>query len=244
MDKIFGSFDAAVADIPDGAVIAFAGFAAPGMPLNLTAALRRQGARDLTCISNRPGGGAGMPEDSADVGILVQNGQIRRMISSFTAGTRARQTLVFEQLHEAGEIEGELVPQGTLVERLRAAGAGIPAFYTPTGWGTEIAEGKEMREFGGRGYVLEMALPVDYAFLRARRADRHGNLQYRLSQRNYNPVMAMAAKTVIVEVEEDFVEPGEIDPDCIHTPGILVHRMVRIPPAPAGLWPVRPGVAV
>lgn len=241
MDKIWPSFDEAVRDIPDGAVIAFAGFAAPGMPLNLTAALKRQGARNLTCVSNRPGGGAGMPEDSADVGILVKNGQIKRMISSFTAGTRARQTLAFESLYEAGEIEGELVPQGTLVERLRAAGSGIPAFYTPTGWGTEIAEGKEVREFGGRGFVLEMALPVDYAFLRARRADQQGNLQYRLSQRNYNPVMAMAATTVIVEVEEDFVEPGQLDPDNIHTPGILVHRMVRIPPAPQGLWPDHPG---
>ena len=241
MNKIWPGFDAAVRDIPDGAVIAFAGFAAPGMPLNLTAALKRQGARNLTCVSNRPGGGVGMPEDSADVGILVKNGQVKRMISSFTAGTRARQTLAFEALYEAGEIEGELVPQGTLVERLRAAGAGIPAFYTPTGWGTEIAEGKEVRQFGGRGYVLEMALPVDYAFLRARRADLLGNLQYRLSQRNYNPVMAMAATTVIVEVEEDFVEPGELDPDSIHTPSILVHRMVQIPPAPEGLWPDRPG---
>lgn len=243
MGKVVSSFDEAVRDIPDGSVIAFAGFAAPGMPLNLTAALKRQGARNLTCVSNRPGGGVGMPADTPDVGILVENGQIRKMISSFTAGTRARQNLAFERFYEAGQIEAELVPQGTLVERLRAAGAGIPAFYTPTGWGTEIADGKEVREFNGRGHVLELALPVDYAFLRARRADLQGNLQYRLSQRNFNPVMAMAARTVIVEVEEDFVEPGEMDPDQIHTPGILVHRMVRIPPPPKGYWPLRPGVA-
>lgn len=241
MSKVFSSFDEAVSDIPDGAVIAFAGFGAPGMPLNLMAALKRQGARKLTCVSNRPGGGVGMPADTPDVGVLVENGQISKMISSFTAGTRARQNLAFERFYEAGEIEAELVPQGTLVERLRAAGAGIPAFYTPTGWGTEIADGKETREFGGRGYVLEMALPVDYAFLRARRADLQGNLQYRLSQRNFNPVMAMAAKTVIVEVEENFLDAGELDPDQIHTPGILVHRMVHIPPAPEGYWPARPG---
>src|SRR5690606_34972653 len=165
-----------------------------GMPFNLIAALRRQGARNLTCVSNRPGGGVGLPKDTADVGILIENGQVARMICSFTAGTRASQEIVFEKIYDEGRIEAELVAQGTMVERLSAAGAGIPAFYTPTGADTELAEGKELREFNGRMHVLERALPVDYAFLRAKRADLDGNLQYRLSQRNFNPIMAMAAR--------------------------------------------------
>jgi 3-oxoacid CoA-transferase A subunit len=147
--------------------------------------------------------------------------------------------LPFARFHEAGEVEAELVPQGTLAERLRAAGSGIPAFYTPTGVGTEIAEGRETRVFDGREHLLEHALPVEYALLRAWRADAAGNLRFRLSQRNFNPVMAMAARTVIVEVEEDLLPAGAMDPDDVHTPGILVHRLVRIPPPPEGLWPTR-----
>jgi 3-oxoacid CoA-transferase A subunit len=145
----------------------------------------------------------------------------------------------FTKYYEAGEVEGELVPQGTIAERLRAAGAGIPAFYTPAAVGTELAAGRETRMFGGREYLLEYALPVDYAFLRAWRADAFGNLVFRRSQRNFNPVMAMAARTVLVEVEEPVLETGEIDPDQVHTSGIFVHRVVRIPPPPEGIWPVR-----
>ena len=238
--SVHSRFDDAVADIPDGATIACGGFAAPGMPCNLIAALARQGARNLIIISNRPGGGVGMPDGTPDVGILVENGQVRKMICSFTAPTRASQTIAFSKFFESGQVEAELVPQGTLVDRLRAAGAGIPAFFTPTGADTELAAGKETRRFGDRLCVLETALPVDYAFIRAHRADLFGNLQYRLSQRNFNPVMAMAAKTVIAEVESDFLPIGAIDPDQVHTPGILVHRMVKIPPPPEGWWPPRP----
>lgn len=164
---------------------------------------------------------------------------MRKVICSFTAATRPTDVLPFTKFYEAGEVEAELVPQGTLAERLRAAGAGIPAFYTPTAVGTELAEGRETRVFNGREYLLEYALPVDYAFLRAHRADEVGNLQYRLSQRNFNPLMAMAARTVIAEVEEEILPAGAMDPDQVHTPGIFVQRLVRIPPAPEGIWPVR-----
>jgi 3-oxoacid CoA-transferase A subunit len=147
--------------------------------------------------------------------------------------------LPFTRFHDSGEVEAELVPQGTLAERLRAAGSGIPAFYTPTAVGTELAEGRETRSINGRDYLLEYALPCDYAFIRAWRADTAGNLQFRLAQRNFGPLMAMAAQTTIVEVEEEILPAGALDPDQIHTPGIFVHRMVRIPPAPEGLWTVR-----
>ena len=156
------------------------------------------------------------------------------MICAFTAAPHPSRALAFEKLHEAGEIEAELVPQGTLAERIRAAGAGIGAFYTPTGVGTETAEGKEHRELNGRTYVLEYPLHADYALLRAWRADKFGNLQFRLSARNFNPIMGMAATTTLVEVEEDFLEIGELDPDQVHLPGIYVQRMVKIPPD--GIW--------
>jgi len=235
--KLVASFAEAVADIPDGAVIAFGGFAAPGTPYNLIKALLAQGARNLTCIANTTGG-AHQPR-MPDIAMLVENGQVRKVICSFTAATRPTDVLPFTKFYEAGEVEAELVPQGTLAERLRAAGAGIPAFYTPTAVGTELAEGRETRVFNGREYLLEYALPVDYAFLRAHRADEVGNLQYRLSQRNFNPLMAMAARTVIAEVEEEILPAGAMDPDQVHTPGIFVQRLVRIPPAPEGIWPVR-----
>jgi 3-oxoacid CoA-transferase A subunit len=233
--KHLPSFAAAVADIPDGATIAFAGFAMPGTPFNLIAALAEQGARDLTLVANTTGG-AQQPR-MPDIGMLVERGQVRKVICAFTAATRASEVLPFTRYYEAGEVEAELVPQGTLAERLRAAGAGIPAFYTPTAVGTELAEGRETRVIGGREHLLEYALPVDYAFLRARRADAFGNLQFHRSQRNFNPVMAMAARTAIVEVEERILPEGAIDPDAVHTPGIFIHRMVEIPPPPAGLWP-------
>jgi 3-oxoadipate CoA-transferase alpha subunit len=144
--------------------------------------------------------------------------------------------LPFTKYYESGEVEAEIVPQGTLAERLRAAGAGIPAFYTPTAVGTELAEGRETREINGKRYLLEYALPVDYAFIRAARADAVGNLRFHRSQRNFNPLMAMAAKTTIVEVEEDILPAGAIDADDVHTPGLVVHRLIRVPPAPMGLW--------
>jgi 3-oxoadipate CoA-transferase alpha subunit len=235
--KIAGSFAAAVADIPDGSVVAFGGFAGPGTPYNLTRALLEQGAKRLTCVANTTGG-AHIPR-LPDIGMLVENGQVAKVVCSFTAATRPTDVLPFTRFHESGEVEAELVPQGTLAERLRAAGSGIPAFYTPTAVGTELAEGRETRTINGREYLLEYALPCDYAFIRAWRADTAGNLQFRLAQRNFGPLMAMAAQTVIVEVEEDILPAGSLDPDQIHTPGIFVHRMVRIPPAPEGLWTIR-----
>ena len=240
--KTYPTFDSAVADIPSGATIMFSGFAAPGTPQNLIAALLRQGATDLTGIANRPGGGVGIAARAVDVGKLIEQGRIRKMICSFTAPTRASQDLLFDKLYEAGKIDAELVPQGTLAERIRAAGAGIGGFYTPTGLGTEIAIGKEVREINGRRYLFELPLPADYAFIRAYRADTWGNLQYRRAQRNFGPIMAQAARTVIAEVEEPIVELGALDPDQIHTPGLFVHRIVRIPPPPEGIWDSAPRV--
>jgi 3-oxoadipate CoA-transferase alpha subunit len=238
--KIFASFDAAVADIPDGSVVGFGGFAVVGMPINLYGALARQGAKGLTCVSNGTRGGATLPNDGPDMGWLIKNDQVKKVICAFTAPTRASQKLIFSEYYEKGLIEAELVPQGTLAERMRAAGAGIPAFYTPAAVGTELAEGRETRNFNGREYLLEEALPLDYAFIRAWKADDAGNLLYRRSQRNFNPLMAMAARVTIVEVEEDIMPRGAIDPDAVHTPGIFVHRLVKIPPAPEGWWPMRP----
>lgn len=235
--KNIGSFAEAIADIPDGSTIAFGGFAGPGTPYNLTKALLAQGAKRLVCIANTTGG-AHVPR-MPDLGMLVENGQVAKVICAFTAATRPTDVLPFTRYYESGEVEAELVPQGTLAERLRAAGAGIPAFYTPTAVGTELAAGRETRVIQGREYLLEYALPCDYAFIRAWRADTAGNLQFRLAQRNFGPVMAMAAKTVIVEVEEDILPAGALDPDQIHTPGIFVQRLVRIPPAPEGLWTTR-----
>ena len=236
--KQLDSFDAAVRDIPDGASIAFGGFGPVGVPYNLLKALSEHGARNLTCIANTTGG-ARVPR-LPDIGHLVEQGKVKKVICSFTAATRASEQLPFTRFYEAGEVEAELVPQGTLAERLRAAGAGIPAFYTPTAVGTELAEGRETRSFNGREFLLEHALPVDYAFVRAWRADAFGNLQFRRSQRNFNPVMAMAAKVTIAEVEEDILPTGAFDPDHIHTAGIFVHRLVRIPPAPDGIWQPAP----
>jgi 3-oxoacid CoA-transferase A subunit len=233
--KRVADFDAAVADIPDGATIAIGGFAMPGVPYNLLAALLRQGAKRLTCIANTTGG-AHRPR-MPDIGMLVENGQVAKVVCSFTAATRASDTLPFTPYYERGEVEAEIVPQGTLAERLRAAGAGIPAFYTPTAVGTELAEGRETRVINGREYLLEYAMPVDVALLRAHQADEAGNLRFRRSQRNFNPLMAMAARRVIVEVEQPILPAGAIDPDDVHTPGILVHRLVQVPPAPDGLWP-------
>ena len=224
-NKIYSSFDAAVADIPDGAVIMFADFGGIGAPQNLIAALNRQGARHLTGISNEHGGTDGR----VDVGTLIAAGQVDKMICSITAPTHPSRVTPFVQRYNAGEIEGELVPQGTLAERIRAAGAGLGGFYTPTGVGTEIAAGKESRIINGREYLLEFPLSADYAFIRAWQADTVGNLRFRLAQRNFNPIMAMAAALTLVEVENPIAAAGELDPDDIHLPGVYVDRIVEIP---------------
>jgi 3-oxoadipate CoA-transferase alpha subunit len=224
-NKEYPTFDAAVADIPSGATIMFSGFAAPGTPQNLIAALLRQGATDLTAIANRPGGGVGIAARAVDVGKLIEQGRIRKMICSFTAPTRASQDLLFDKLYEAGKIDAELVPQGTLAERIRAGGAGIGGFYTPTGYGTVVAEGKETREIDGRTYVLEHPIRGDVALVGAHRADRMGNLVYRKTARNFGPVMATAATSTIVQVRE-VVETGGLDPEAIVTPSIYVDKVV------------------
>ena len=228
--KVYESFDAAVADVPDGAAVMFPGFAMPGTPRNLIAALVRQGAKDLTGISNAPGG----RDDVVDVGALISAGRMRKMICAFTASPHPSVVTPFDKLYQAGEVEAELVPQGTLAERIRAAGAGVGAFYVRAGLGTEIAEGKEHRVIDGKEYILEYPLRADYAFIRAWRADTAGNLQYRLTQRNFNPIMAMAADVTIAEVEEELLDPGVMDPDCVHTPSLFVDRVVKIPPD--GIW--------
>ena len=228
--KVLESFDEAVTDIPDGATIMFAGFGSPGIPRNLIDALLRQGAKDLTGISNGTGG----RDDQIDIGTLIEARRMKNVICAFTASPHPSMVTPFDQQYQAGEIDGELVPQGTLAERIRAAGAGIGAFYTRTGVGTELTEDKEHRTIDGQEYILEFPLPADYAFIRAWRSDTWGNLQYRLSQRNFNPIMAMAAKVTVVEVEEDILEVGAFDPDQVHTPGVFVDRVVKIPPD--GIW--------
>ncbi|MBY0331072.1 MAG: CoA transferase subunit A [Acetobacteraceae bacterium] len=235
--RVLGSFAEAVSDIADGSVVGFGGFAGPGTPYNLTRALLEQGAKRLTCVANTTGG-AHQPR-LPDIGMLVENGQVAKVVCSFTAATRPTDTLPFTKYYESGECDAELVPQGTLAERLRAAGAGIPAFYTPTAVGTELAEGRETRVIGGREYLLEYALKLDVALIRAWKADEAGNLVFRLAQRNFCPLMATAATLTIVEVEEPILPAGALDPDLIHVSGIFVQRLVRIPPAPEGLWTVR-----
>ena len=225
--RVLNSFEEAVADIPDGAAIMVGGFG-PGTPRNLIRALARRRARDLTIICNAPGDGT----DRTDVRKLVQNGCVRKVICSFITADDP----LIERSAPKGDTIVEMVPQGTLAERIRAGGAGIPAFYTPTGIGTEIAAGKESRKFGERACLLEYGLTADYALIRAWKADALGNLAYRLSQRNFNPLMATAAACVIAEVEEPFAAPGDMDPDSIHTPALFVDRVVRIPPPPEGIW--------
>ena len=210
MDKRVANADAAIEKLFDGATILVGGFGTSGIPEHLIAAVRRKGTKNLTCASNN----AGMADSG--LGLLLQTHQIRKMIASYVGENK-----LFEQQVMDKEVEVELNPQGTLAERMRAGGAGIPAFYTPTGVGTMIAEGKEVREFGGRKYILEKALRGDFAFVKAWKGDRWGNLVYRKTARNFNPVMATAADYVIAEVEE-LVELGSLSPDCVHTPGIFV----------------------
>src|ERR1700735_2355583 len=235
--KQVGSFREAGQEIPDGATVAFGGFAMPGVPFNLIKALLEHGAKNLTLVANSTGG-AQQPR-MPDIGMLVENGQVKKVICAFTASTRPTDVIPFAKYYEAGEVDAELVPQGTLAERMRAAGAGIPAFYTPTAVGTELAAGRETRVINGREYLLEYALKLDYAFIRARTADAAGNLRFHRSQRNFGPVMATAARVTIVEVDEPIVPIGSIDPDDVHTPGIYVHRLVQVPPEPEGIWPTK-----
>jgi 3-oxoacid CoA-transferase A subunit len=225
--KVFDSFDAAVADVPDGASVMSAGFAGPGTPRNLLAALVRHGARRLTLIANTAGRWG---DDRMDVSDVIRAGLVAKVIASFTTSPHPSIKLAFDELREQGLIEGELVPQGTLAERIRAGGAGIPAFYTPTGAETELAEGKKVRLFDGRAHVLETALRADYALIRAHRADELGNLQFRYTQRNYGPIMARAARVTIVEVDNPIEPAGAIDPDFVHVPGIFVDRLVVVGP--------------
>jgi 3-oxoacid CoA-transferase subunit A len=215
VNKVAAGALEAIHDIRDGATIMMGGFGLCGIPENLIAALREKGARDLTVISNNAG------VDGFGIGLLLESGQIRKMISTYVGENR-----LFERLAISGQIEVELVPQGTFVERIRAGGAGIPGFYTPSGYGTIVADGKETREFDGRMYVLERALHADFAFVKAWRGDRLGNLIYRKTARNFNPVMATAANITIAEVEE-LVAPGKLEPDAIHTPSIYIKRIFK-----------------
>lgn len=220
MDKVYASPEAAIADVPDGASIMFGGFASAGSPTNLILAIYAQGTTGITAIANNIGAGDRL-------GMLCEKHQIKKAVVSFAIRASARKQSIFEEQYVKGEVEMELVPQGTLAERIRAGGAGIPAFYTPTGAGTVAAEGKETRVFeDGREYVMERGLTADYAFIKAYKGDRSGNLIYRKSSRNFNEIMATAAHITIAEVEE-IVETGELDPELVVTPGIYVTRVVQ-----------------
>jgi 3-oxoacid CoA-transferase subunit A len=215
MDKRVRNAEAVIGRIQEGATILVGGFGVCGVPENLINALIRQGTKNLTIVSNNPG------IDGFGIGALIENRQVRKMIASYVGSNR-----FFEKLALSGEIEMELNPQGTLAERMRAAGAGIPAFFTPTGYGTMVAEGKEVREFKGRPHVLIPALRGDFAFVKASKGDRWANLVYRKTARNFNAVVATAADYVIAEVEE-LVDLGQLDPDSVHTPGIFVDAIFQ-----------------
>src|SRR3954464_7666291 len=215
MNKLVTNADEAIRDIPDGATIMIGGFGLCGIPENLIRALVRRGVKNLTTISNNVG------VDGLGMGLLLAAGQIRKHI-----GTYVGENKLLEEKILKGEIELELVPQGTFSERIRAGGAGIPAFFTPTGVGTVVAENKETREFDGRTYVMEHALKADFALVKAWKGDKWGNLVYRKTARNFNPMMASAGKVTIAEVEE-LVEPGELDADLVHTPSVYVNRIFK-----------------
>jgi 3-oxoacid CoA-transferase A subunit len=234
-NRVFSSFREAVADIPDGAVIMIGGFGhAVDKPQNLIAALKDQGAKNLTLISNGAGQAGKLGIGSlggkpfVDEEILVENRQVRKAICSVPASLVMSKPNAFEKRYVAGEVELEYVPQGTLVERIRAGGAGLGAFYTPTGVGTLVENGKEKRTIDGKAMLLESALRADYALIKAYRADTAGNLVYRGIMRSFNAVMATAAKVTIAEVEQ-IVQPGELDPEVVITPGIFIDRVVEIP---------------
>jgi 3-oxoacid CoA-transferase subunit A len=215
VNKVVRDAHEAIADIQDGAAIMMGGFGLCGLPENLISALREKGTRNLTVISNNAG------IDGLGVGLLLENRQIRKVISTYVGENQ-----LFEKLVLSGELEAELVPQGTFAERMRAGGAGIAGFYTPTGYGTVVAEGKETREFNGRMYLLERGLTADFAFVKAWKGDKWGNLIYRKTARNFNPVMATAARVTIAEVEH-LVEVGQLEPDSIHTPAVYIRRIFQ-----------------
>lgn len=215
MNKVVAGADAAIADIRDGAVLMLGGFGLCGIPENCIAALVRKKVSNLTCISNNAG------VDDFGIGLMLQQRQVKKMISSYV-GENAE----FERQLLSGELEVELIPQGTLATRCLAAGYGMPAVFTPAGVGTEVATGKEVRNFDGKEYLMEMAFQADFAIVKAWKGDPHGNLIYRATARNFNPLMAMAGKVTIAEVEE-LVPAGSLDPDLIHTPGIYVHRIFQ-----------------
>jgi len=217
MNKVVRDADEAIRDVQDGASILMGGFGLCGIPENLIAALVRKGSKGLTVYSNN----AGLSDFG--IGLLLQRRQVRRMVSTYVG-----ENDLFERQFLSGELEVELVPQGTFAERIRAGGAGIPAFFTPTGYGTKVAEGKETREIGGRFCVLEHGITADFAFVKAHRGDTAGNLVYRRTTRNFNPMMATAGRVAVAEVET-LVSPGAIDPDQVHTPGIFVQRIFRGP---------------
>jgi 3-oxoadipate CoA-transferase, alpha subunit len=221
INKIFDSLQAALADVHDGATVMIGGFGAAGMPSELIDALIEQGARDLTIVNNNAGNG--------EIGLaaLLKSKRVRKIICSFP---RQTDSYVFDALYRAGEIELELVPQGNLAERIRAAGAGIGGFFTPTGYGTKLAEGKETRWIDGRHYVFELPLHADFALIKAYKGDRWGNLVYRKTARNFGPIMASAAKVAVAQVSE-VVALGDLDPDAIVTPGIFVQRVIEVPTA-------------
>jgi 3-oxoadipate CoA-transferase, alpha subunit len=218
IDKRIDSLSQAVADVFNGATVMIGGFGEAGSPIELIHALIDQGAKELTVVNNNTGSG------HVGLAALIENGQVAKMICSYprTVGSK-----VFPELYRNGKIELELVPQGTLAERIRAGGAGIPAFYTATSVGTPLAEGKEQRHFDGRDYVMEYGLKADFALIKCLRSDRYGNLVYNKTARNFAPIMAMAAKTTIVQTE-NMVEAGEIDPEIVVTPGIFVDRVINI----------------
>jgi 3-oxoacid CoA-transferase subunit A len=213
--KVVANTDVALEGIADGMTLMVGGFGLCGIPENLIAALRQRGTRNLTCISNNAG------VDGFGLGLLLETRQIRKMISSYVGENDE-----FERQMLSGELEVELIPQGTLAERCRAAGAGIPAFYTPAGYGTEVAEGKEIRMFGGKPHLLEHAFDADFALVKAWKGDEAGNLIFKGTARNFNPMMAMAGRITVAEVEE-LVPAGTLDPNAIHVPGIFVHRIVH-----------------
>ena len=215
MNKIYKNADEAIADISDGAVIMLGGFGLCGIPENCLTALVKKGPKDLTCISNNAG------IDGFGIGLMLAQKQVKKMISSYV-GENAE----FERQLLSGELEVELIPQGTLATRCMAAGYGMPAIYTPAGIGTEVAEGKETRVFNGKEYLMELAFDADFAIVKAWKGDTDGNLIYKETARNFNPLMAMAGKITIAEVEE-LVPAGELDPNYIHTPGIYVHRIFK-----------------
>ncbi|MFY7945693.1 MAG: CoA transferase subunit A [Bacteroidia bacterium] len=215
MNKLVLDANQAIFDIKDGDTLMLGGFGLCGIPENCISALVAKGVKNLVCISNNAG------VDDFGIGLMLQNRQVKKMISSYVGENEE-----FERQLLSGELEVELIPQGTLAERCRAAGAGIPAFFTPAGYGTEVAVGKETREFNGKMYLLEHAFDADFAIVKAWKGDSHGNLVFKDTARNFNPMMAMAGKITIAEVEE-LVQPGELDPNSIHVPGIFVHRIFK-----------------